>query len=128
MGFRNGAFAKVWEVEPMGDTSTKLRISTSFKNKKTDQFEQDFSGFVICYGSAVAMQAARLKKGDRIKLGDVDVTTRYDADKKITYTNYKMFSFEDQGGDKSSSYGGSNGADHSSYEGEPTYEGSDVPF
>ena len=26
MGFRTGAFAKVWEVTPMSDTSTKLRM------------------------------------------------------------------------------------------------------
>ena len=31
MGFRTGAFAKVWEVTPMSDTSTKLRMSISRK-------------------------------------------------------------------------------------------------
>ena len=62
MGFRSGTFAKVWEVEPMGDTKTKLRISTSFKNKQTDQYEQDYSGYVICYGTAVARQAAALQE------------------------------------------------------------------
>lgn len=40
----------------------------------------------------------KLSKGARIKLGDVDVTTKYDADKKITYTNYKAFGFEEDGG------------------------------
>ena len=40
MGFRTGAFAKVWEVTPMSDTSTKLRMSISRKNKKTDEYEQ----------------------------------------------------------------------------------------
>ena len=38
MGFRTGAFAKVWEVTPMSDTSTKLRMSISRKNKKTDEY------------------------------------------------------------------------------------------
>lgn len=98
MGFRTGAYAKVWEVSPMSDTSTKLRISISRKNKRTDEYEQDFSGFVLAIGTAAASKAARLKEGDRIKLGDVDVSTKYDKDKKITYTNFKLFSFETEGG------------------------------
>ena len=34
MGFRTGAYAKVWDVTPVGDTSTKVRISISRKNKE----------------------------------------------------------------------------------------------
>ena len=98
MGFRTGAFAKVWEVTPMSDTSTKVRMSISRKVKGTDEYEQDFSGFVLAVGTAAAAKAAKLKEGDRIKLGDVDVTTKYEKEKKITYTNFKMFSFEDANG------------------------------
>ncbi len=98
MGFRTGAFAKVWEVSPMSDTSTKVRMSVSRKNKQSGKYEQDFSGFVLAIGTAAAKKAACLKEGDRIKLGDVDVTTKYDKEKKITYTNFKMFSFEVDGG------------------------------
>lgn len=96
MGFRTGAYAKVWEVTPMSDTSTKLRISVSRKNKQSGEYEQDFSGFVLCIGSAAARNALKLKEGARIKLGDCDVTTKYDAQKKITYTNFKLFSFEEE--------------------------------
>ena len=35
MGFRTGAYAKVWEVTPMSDTSTKVRMSISRKNKQS---------------------------------------------------------------------------------------------
>lgn len=94
MGFRTGAFAKVWEVTPMSDTSTKVRMSISRKNKQSGEYEQDFSGFVLAIGTAAAKKAAGLKEGNRIKLGDVDVTTKYDKEKKITYTNFKMFAFE----------------------------------
>ena len=94
MGFRTGAFAKVWEVKPFSDTSVKLRLSISRKNKQTGEYEQDFSGFVNAVGTAAAKKAACLKEGDRIKIGDVDVTTKYDAEKKMTYTNFKLFSFE----------------------------------
>jgi len=96
MGFRVNAYAKVWEVESKSNTWTKLRLSVSKKNKETGEFEQDFNGFVDCLGTAVASKAAALSKGDTIRLGDVDVTNRYDSEKKITYTNYKMFSFENE--------------------------------
>lgn len=97
MGFRTGAYAKVWEVTPMSDTSTKVRMSVSRKNKQTNEYEQDFSGFVLAIGSAAARKAATLKEGDRIQLGDVDVSTKYDKEKKVTYTNFKMFSFDMDG-------------------------------
>ncbi len=101
MGFRTGAFAKVWEVTPRSDTSTKIRMTVSRKNKQTGEYETDFSGFVMCIGTAAARSAARLNKGDSIRLGDCDVSTKYDAEKKITYTNYKLFSFEDANGNSS---------------------------
>lgn len=102
MGFRTGAYANVWEVTPMSDTSTKIRVSVSCKNKQTGEYKQDFSGFVLCIGTAAARNAAKLKEGARIKIGDCDVTTKYDAQKKITYTNFKLFSFEDADGNNSS--------------------------
>lgn len=100
MGFRQGAFAKVWEVKSKNDTSTDLRISISRKNKKTEAYEQEFTGYVTCFGADVAKRAAALSEGDRIKLGDVDVTNRYDKEKGITYTTFKVFGFEnpDAGG------------------------------
>ena len=98
MGFRTGAYAKIWEVIPMSDTSTKVRMSISRKNKQTGEYEQDFSGFVLCIGTAAARKASQLHEGSRIKIGDCDVTTKYDSQKKITYTNFKMFSFENEDG------------------------------
>lgn len=94
MGFRTGSFAKIWAIEPKSDTNTIVRMSISRKNKQSGEYEQDFSGFVSFIGSATAKKAACLKEGDRIKLGDVDVTTYYDTEKKITYTNYKCFTFD----------------------------------
>lgn len=102
MGFRTGSFAKVWEVNPISDTNTKIRISISRKNKNSGEYEQDFSGFVNCVGTAAAKKAACLTEGARIKLGDTDVTTRYDREKKIEYVNYKVFSFDLDDGSSSS--------------------------
>lgn len=97
MGFRTGAYCKVFGVEPKSDTLTQIRIAISRKDKETGEYIQEFSGFVACVGTAAAKKAANLKEGDRIKLGDVDVTTKYDKGRNVTYTNYKLYSFEDAG-------------------------------
>jgi hypothetical protein len=96
MGFRKEAFATIWSVESTSDTLTKARISISRKNKQTGEYDTDFSGFVSFVGTAAAKKAAGLKEKDRIRLGDVDVTNKYVKEKNITYTNYKIFSFETQ--------------------------------
>lgn len=97
MGFRTGAFCKVWDVTPISDRKTKLRVSISRKNKE-GEYLQEFSDFPVCLGTACAAKAARLKPGDVIKLGDVDVSNNYNKERKITYYDFKIFSFELDGG------------------------------
>lgn len=92
MGFRNGAFATVWSVEPGKGNFSKVRLSVSRKNKD-GQYEQDFAGFCTFIGQAHA-KADRLRKRDRIKLGEVDVSNPYDKEKQKEYINYKVFDFE----------------------------------
>ena len=94
MGFRKNAIATVWKVEEISPSLTRGQISVSRHNKETDQWEQDFNGFVAFIGTASAAKALRLEEKDKIRLGDVDVSTKYDKDKKVTYTNYKIFSFD----------------------------------
>lgn len=94
MGFRTGAYATVWEVRGISDTMTRCRVSISKKNKTTGQYEQDFGGYITFIGSAAANKALKLKEKDRIKLGDVDVDNKYVKEKDITYTNFKVFSFD----------------------------------
>ena len=95
MGFRKDSYATAWEVTPVSDTCTKIRLSIQRKNKQTNEYENDFSGFVTFIGTAAAKKAACLKSGDRIKLGDVDVSTSYDKEKKKGYTYFKCFSFDE---------------------------------
>ena len=95
MGFRTGAYATVWDVKPVFDTNTKCRISISRKKKDSTGFENEFSGYVSFIGTAAAKKASLLKEGSRIKLGDVDITTKYDKEKDTTYYNFKCFSFEE---------------------------------
>lgn len=93
MGFKKDAYATVWEVQSMSGTFTKVRISTSKKNKQTGEYDTDFSGFVAFIGSACAGKALKLKPKDRIRLGDCEVTTKYVKEKNTTYTNYSVFDF-----------------------------------
>ena len=127
MGFRTGAFAKVWDVRPKSDTNTQIRISVSRKIPNTEpaQYEDDFSDFVSCVGSVAAKKAANLQKGDRIKLGDVDTKTRYVKDENGNgqkYYNFLMFSFDMADG----------AAQHSTLTADPTdpqpeVDGGDIP-
>lgn len=96
MGFRSKAFAKVWSIDLISDTLTKCRISISRRDRETGEYVQDFGGFVTFIGSAAAKKAAKLQEGDRIRLGDVDVSNVYVKEKNTTYTNFKVFSFETQ--------------------------------
>lgn len=96
MGFRTDSYATVWSVEQVSDTKTKGRITISRKNRQTGEYEQDFSGFVDFIGTAAAKKAATLKERDRIKLKDIDVSTNFVQEKGVTYTNFKIFSFETQ--------------------------------
>ena len=94
MGFRRGAYATVWSVEPVSDTMTKCRISIQRKDKQTGAYTDEFSGFVSFFGTANAGEASLLKERNRIKLGDVDVRSKYDKEKRITYYNFSVFSFD----------------------------------
>ena len=94
MGLHKDGYATVWEATKKSDTMTTVRLSTSRKNKLTDQYEQDFSGFVAFVGADNASAAARLNEKDRIKLGNIDVTTKYDKEKGREYVNYTCFGFE----------------------------------
>lgn len=93
MGFRTGSYATVWSAEQTRGNSVKVRLSTSRKNKQTNQYETDFSGFVYFCGSAGA-EALRLHERDRIKLGDIDVTSRFDKEANREFVNYYAYSFE----------------------------------
>lgn len=94
MGFHQEGLATVWTVEKKSDTMTSVRVSTSRKNTKTNQYEQDFSGYVAFVGKENAANALRLHEKDRIKLGKVDVSTKYDKEKKKEFINYVCFGFE----------------------------------
>jgi len=103
MGFRQNGFCSVWSTEPSktGKT-TRVRLSSSRKNKLTDEWEQDFSGFCTFIGEA-HNKAQNLQPKDRIKILECDVSTTYDKEKQKEYVNYKVFDFEMADGSSPSS-------------------------
>ena len=98
MGFREGAFATVWEVTSQGDNFSKVRIGTSRKDKESGEYTPDFSGFVSLIGEAhkkLNIIQRMLNNGKcRIKLGSCDVTNRYDKEAGREYVNFTLFDFE----------------------------------
>lgn len=99
MGFREGAFATVWEITNQGDSFSKVRVSTSRKDKKTDEYVTDFNGFVSLIGEANKKLGLIERSLDedgrcRIRLGACDVSNRYDKDAGREFVNYTLFDFE----------------------------------
>ena len=41
MGFRSNTYATVWDVNPVSETMTKIRLSTSKKDKKSGEYETE---------------------------------------------------------------------------------------
>ena len=99
MGFHEGAFATVWEITNQGDTFSKVRLSISRKDKKSDEYLTDFNGFVGLVGEAnkkLNLIDSALSSGDRcrIKIGACDVSNKYNKEEEREYTNFTMFDFE----------------------------------
>lgn len=95
MGFRNNAIATVWKIKE-SDGESKFRdvqISTSKRNKKTGDYESDFSGYVRFVAKAVA-GVENLKEKDRIILKNVDVSRRYDKERGREFINFTVFEWE----------------------------------
>ena len=93
MGFRTGSYARIWSSEPGPGNFQKVRLSISKKSRDTGEYIDEFSGFVAFVGTAKDA-AAKLHDGDRIRLGDVDVTRKWDKERQKEYINFTVFSFE----------------------------------
>lgn len=98
MGFRNGAYATVWEVKQGNGNYSDARISISRKNKDTGEYRTEFNAWVRLIGQA-HKDANMLERRSRIRIGECDVTNKYDKEKEVTYMNYAIFGFEDANGD-----------------------------
>lgn len=105
MGFRQGAFARIWSVNDEGKYST-ANVSVSKKNKETGKYDVEFSDrYVRLVGSAHETAKklglptreefdATSNKGVSVQISSCDVTNKYDAKTEKLYTNYVIFGFE----------------------------------
>ena len=128
MGFRNGAYATVWEVKPGYGNWTDVKLSISRKNKDGN-YETDFSGYVRFIGEA-GERASQLEGRSRIKIKECDVSRKYDKERDTTYTNFAVFSFDNADERNSDSNTSSNvEASFESYgEGFEAYPDMELPF
>ena len=105
MRFGTGKYAKIWELKKGNGNYYTAEMSTSKKAKDKNgneiiengktKYETDWSDkFVRLVGEA-ARAAEGLSAGSSVKIGNCEVTNKYDKEKKVTYTNYVIFSFED---------------------------------
>lgn len=104
MGFRTGAYASVFSVKKGNGNYYDVNITTSRKDKNTGNYVRDFGAYVRFVGDAanvVARFDGKTSKDNgnrplaRVKLGDVDTTNNYNAEKRTTYTNYAVFTCEE---------------------------------
>lgn len=96
MGFRQGAYAKVWSVENKGNYSVG-NVSISRKNKNSNLYETEFQdGYVRFVGDGhEAIKGLQIPNGGiSIRITSCDVTHRYDAEKKRAYTNFVIFGLD----------------------------------
>lgn len=96
MGFRQGAYAKVWKIEDKGNYSVG-QVSISRRNEETNVYETEFQdGFVSFVGTAHnEIKGVQIpKNGLAIKISSCDCTNCYDKEKNIMYENHAIFGFE----------------------------------
>ena len=99
MGLRGGknlqyaTQATFWKVQRVADNgkTCDVQISVSKKNKQTDQYETDFSGFVKFCGENMVKFAQSLQEKDKIDIDSFELTNKYDKEKKVTYYNVSVF-------------------------------------
>jgi hypothetical protein len=98
MAFGNNQYAKIWEVVDKGNYA-EVSISSSKKNKLTQNYETDFScKFVRFVGNAYKQ---RPMQGQKIKLTDCAVTNVYEKNGRKEYLknpSYVVFAYELQDG------------------------------
>ena len=104
MGFRQNAYARIWNLEKGKGNYMVADMSTSKKDANGEYVKDWANKFVRLIGNA-AKEAEKMSAPCNVRIGECDVTNHYDAEKRQTYTNYLIFTFaeDDNGGDKKTS-------------------------
>lgn len=137
MGFRNGAYARIWKKDKQeitygsGQSFTKYlaQVSISRKDEKASSgYRQLFNGFCELRGDALEeMKGVKIPQGGlSVKLGSVDLENQYDSAKNMTYWHPIIWSFDhDDGTNETKPKFNTRNARK---EAEPVSEDEDLPF
>lgn len=91
MGLRKGWRAKIWKVDKR-DKFTVVEMTTSTKAQDGNYYTDWRCSHTMLVGKA---HEANIEPGDMVTIGDFEVRNKYDEEKKTTYTDYKIFDFEE---------------------------------
>lgn len=102
MGYKNNCFATAWtdkqtqKVVNIYDKYAEVLMTTSKKNANArNGYETDFSGRVRFIGRAFEkIRTMALAEKDKLKLLEVETTSRYDTQKQRQFTNFICWDFE----------------------------------
>lgn len=92
MGFRQGNYAKVWGTT-IYEKYTTVELSTSKKNKQSGEYEVDFQNNYVKFIGQAHRDAVGLKRGDKIKIGECEVTRKYNKEKQREYIDFIVYDF-----------------------------------
>ena len=98
--FGNRSWVKIWKCEKGQGNYYVAQMSSSKKNSE-GAYETDWNAMGVRLVGTAAKQAEKISDGDRRQIKECGVTNKYDKEKKVTYTNYVVFAFEDEAGDGS---------------------------
>lgn len=95
MGFRVGAYAKIWKIAE--DKGNYAIAQVSVSRKKEDKYVTEFqSNFVRLVGKAYekGKDIQEVHGGTTIKISACDVTNRYVKEQQKEYVNFVIFDFD----------------------------------
>ena len=98
MGFRPGAYAKIWSVDPH-DNYTVGNLSISKKKQDGEGYVTEFQNNYVKFVKQAhpALSGVEIpKNGLSVQLVATDVFNKYDAEKKAVYTDYIVYEIEIQ--------------------------------
>lgn len=94
MGFRNGAYATVWEVRPTKSPKVSIaRISISKKKGQGDGYDDVFSHWIKFAGKAKEV-ADTITGMTRVKIDGCDVEAKWNAEKGVCDYDFVVFECE----------------------------------
>lgn len=98
MGFRNNAYATVWESKPGKGNYNDIKLQIS-KKKQNGEYETEFSGWVRFVGEAKNL--GLMAEKTRIQIRSCDITNYYNKEKNQMFWNPVVFEADIVDGNRS---------------------------